>query len=62
MINLKKTITVLKNEKGMQVLETLGLAVIGLIAVAVIFGMTRGGFGSSADKIGSTIQAVNSKL
>ena len=38
------------------------LAVIGLIAVAIIYNMTGGGFGSVTDKLGGTINSVNEKL
>ena len=41
----------------MQAMEAVGLAVIGLIAVAIIYNMTRGGFGSVTDKLGAQLIA-----
>jgi len=57
-----KVKTILDNQSGMQVLETIGLAVVGLIAVAVIFNLTKGGFNSASNKMTTTIQSVNNKL
>lgn len=59
---LKNTKLILNNQQGVQALEAIGLAFIGLIAVAVIFSKTKGGFDSASNKLGNTIQAVNNKL
>jgi Flp pilus assembly pilin Flp len=57
--NIKR---ILSDQSGMQAMEAVGLAVIGLIAVAIIYNMTRGGFDSVTDKLGGTINSVNEKL
>jgi Flp pilus assembly pilin Flp len=57
--NIKR---ILSDQSGMQAMEAVGLAVIGLIAVAIIYNMTRGGFDSTTGKLQGVIQDVNDKL
>lgn len=59
---MQKTLRMLKDQSGMQVMEALGLAVIGLVTVAIIYNMTRPGFDSTAGKLEGVIQDVNDKL
>lgn len=59
---LSKLRSILMNQQGMQVLEAIGLAVISLIAVGVIFSLTKPGFNSASNKLGATINSVNNKL
>lgn len=44
----------------MQVIETLGLGVIGLIIVALIFGATKGGINATSAKVGTALNTVGS--
>ena len=63
---MRKTLSnikqILSDQSGMQAMEAVGLAVIGLVAVAVIYNMTRSGVGSVTERLGGTIHSVNEKL
>lgn len=49
---------ILSDQSGMQVLEAVGLAVIGLIFVALIFNSTKSGLDETAGKVGNTLDAI----
>lgn len=55
MDSIKKILT---DQSGMQVLEAVGLAVIGLIFVGLIFNATKSGIDDTASKLGNTLEVM----
>lgn len=55
---LNKIRKILYDQSGMQVLEAVGLAVIGLIFVALIFNATKSGIDDTASKLGNTLEVI----
>jgi hypothetical protein len=55
---MQKALKILKDQSGMQVLEAVGLAVIGLIFVALIFNSTKSGLDDTAGKVGNTLETI----
>jgi hypothetical protein len=49
---------ILSDQSGMQAMEAVGLAVIGLIFVALIFNSTKSGLDETAGKVGNTLDAI----
>ncbi len=60
MLNTVKSI--LRNQQGMQMIEAIGLAILGLVGVALIFNATKGEVSGVSSKLGEAIQKVNSNL
>jgi len=55
-----RKIRVLTDQSGMQVLEVIGLAVMGLIVVALVYNATKGGLNTTSNKIGTALNTVGS--
>jgi hypothetical protein len=55
LLNSKK---ILSDQSGMQAMEAVGLAVIGLIFVALIFNSTKSGLDDTAGKVGNTLETI----
>ena len=53
---------VLKDQSGNQTIQAIGLAILGLIAVALIFNATKGGFSMTSGKVGNVINTVGNNI
>lgn len=51
---------ILYDQRGIQVLEAIGLALIGVILIALIFNATKGGINTTSDKVGNVLNTIGS--
>ncbi len=53
---------IIKDQKGIETVEVIGYALIGLVFIAIIYNKTFGGINGLSEGVGSKLNKINNNL
>lgn len=55
---MRRMIKILSDQRGMETVEAISFAVIGLITVALLYNATKSGINTTSNKVGNTMNTI----